>query len=152
MPDNASLSAKSEPTLSSRQQKYLETAADQQKWFSSKAQTNQNRGNTLGFAMLVTSTLVSGLALINVNEAKKVLGIATGVIGGINTVVIGLDRQHRFREIGNYYRIASEEIKGHIRLFEAELIDFVEFSKRYEGTLKRDLERFKEDTAELAEK
>jgi len=93
--------------------------------------------------------MVCGLALVNVEGAIKSLGIATGVIGGLNTIATGIDRQHRFKEIGNRYRITSEEIKGHIRLLEADLIDFVEFSRRYEATKKKDLELFKEDAEEM---
>ncbi|NER93626.1 MAG: DUF4231 domain-containing protein [Symploca sp. SIO1B1] len=139
----------SKTTLPPRQQEYLAKAQGQQKWYSKRAQTNQNRGNVLGIIMLVTSTITGGLALVNVEGAIKSLGIATGVIGGLNTIATGIDRQHRFKEIGNRYRITSEEIKGHIRLLEADLIDFVEFSRRYEATKKKDLELFKEDAEEM---
>ncbi len=141
-----------ETTLSPQQQKYLETTIAQQKWFSAKSQRNQDRGNALGVIMLVTSTLTGGLALVNVEGAMKALGIATGIIGGINTVAIGFDRQHRFKEIGNHYRIASEEIKAHIRLFEAGLLPFEQFATKVEATIQKDLNRFKEDTEDLGEK
>ena len=142
----------SDKGLPPEQQKYFEAAISQQRWFSSRSQINQSRGNLLFVTTLLTGTVAGGLAFANVEAAMKELGYATGVISGIGSIATGLDRYFRFREIGNHYRIASEEIKSHCRLFQAGFLDFPRFSEKFEETLARDLERFKEDTEEIAEK